>query len=283
MVTNSIEPETLGQRIAKLEDRFDEDKRSLSKRFSVWGGLVALVFSILIGGFQVYDFTVLRKVEAREESKLILGDYIRRISELNTMIFTNSVSADTPKKFTESIQRERIINSEKSSVVWSANRLLKEHPDAGGFAAYFTLAIENYFWLNDTAKALIFAQEALKKSTNNSEKIESKRIISMVQFAPGDSQDIESARKSFLDAIDNAKKAKFWNLVASTLSGLVISENNFGDCGKAKDALDDLKKSLDDVNMQFQLSTALIEINHILWGNENCPGLLNPGVRSHDQ
>ena len=272
MVTNSIDPGTLEQRFAKLEDRFNEDKRSLLKRFSVWGGLVALVVSILIGGIQIYDFTVLRKMETLEARKIRLNGYIRRISELN-ILMSNMMSAKSPQDYTESYPNVRFIISEKVVVAQLADTLLQEYPEAGGFVEYITLSLEN-LTLGNASKALIYGQDALMRSTNNVENIEARRGIAGAQFAPGDSQDIEAARKTFLDAIDDGKVAKLWNLVANSLSDLVISESYFGECEKAKEALRDLKTSLTDANMLFLLSAVLKDISYRLVGNAECPHIL---------
>ena len=272
MVTNSIEPGTLEQRIAKLEDRFNEDKRSLLKRFSVWGGLVALVVSILIGGIQIYDFTVLRKMETLEAKKIQLHGYIRRLSELNTSL-SNMLSAKSPQDYAKSYINVRPIISQKYIVVRLADTLLQEYPETGGFDEYLTLSLENLS-LRNASTALIYAQNALMKSTNNLENIEAMRGIAGAQFALGGSQDIEAARKTFLDAINDGKKEKLWNPVANSLSDLVISESYLGECEKAKEALFDLKKSLTDANEMFLLSAVLQDINYRLSGDAKCPHLL---------
>lgn len=51
----------LAQRISQLEGRLDKDEQSIAKRASMWVGLIALIFSITIGLFQLYEFTVIKK------------------------------------------------------------------------------------------------------------------------------------------------------------------------------------------------------------------------------
>ncbi len=267
-------PEVL-QRISRLEGRMENEERSIEKRVSLWGGIIALMISLIIGTFQIYEYTILRQSEAREAKIIQIGTFVRRITELNSEISRLSVFTDTPEKMARANVGAKIINGEKLSIVRLADRLLQEDPDAGGFAAYATIAYEMLTQGNNS-KALEYANAALEKSQTVPEKIEAQRYIARILFAPGVTQDIQEARKVFLDAKSLALNETSYlrsQLTASAISDLVVSEALFGDCDQSKLAMDELETLMatEDSALVFQLSIG--EIRNSLIGSRKCPNL----------
>jgi hypothetical protein len=278
MINDEDKTSNLNERVAYLEGRFEEGEKSLSRQFSVWGGIIALTISIMIGCFQIYEYTILRKEEAREANAIQLGTYVRRISELNSDLAGKAISAVTPEQKARVAAEGKVINSEKFSIVRLASRLLREQPEAGGFAAYATLAYE-LILQGDNETALSYANSALQFSLTKPEKIESMRYVAMVLFAPGATQNIDLARENFRDAIKLAKEEKSYlsnQLVAGVFSNFVVAEVQFGGCAEAKMALNELRTDLSAERFPHILQAALSEIGFSIQGQNRCPNLFSP-------
>lgn len=264
------------QRLSRIEGRLEEDERSIAKRLSLWGGLVALVVSIMIGGFQIYEYTILRQREAREASIIQLGTFVRRITQLNSEIARSALLAENPREKAIVNAEAKIINSEKLSIVRLADRLLQEAPEAAGFATYATIAYEMLAQGNND-KALSYATTALEASQTTPEKAEALRYIARVLFAPGDTQDIEMARQKFEEVRQFAQTETSYlrsQLVANAISDLVIAEVFYGDCDRAVSAIQSLKQDMSTESSPLLLQLALGEIGNLLQGNNRCPMLL---------
>lgn len=263
------------ERIARLEGRLDEDQRSPTKLVSVWGGLVALVLSIMIGGFQIFEFTVLRQKDARDRNFTQLSEYVGRISEINSEMASKAILATTLSEQARVAAEGKIVNAEKASIVRLASRLLEENPDIGGFASYITLTYE-LLSQGDNATALAFAQSALQKSRTAPERIESTRYVAQTLFAPGETQDIDLARETFQGAIDLAKLEKsylLYQLIANSYSNMIVAEVQFGSCDKAQLAIQNLTKDMALSKSPIILQSALAEINFGLRGQTYCTDL----------
>lgn len=264
------------QRLSRLEGRLEEDERSVTKRISLWGGLVALIISIMIGGLQIYEYTVLRERESREANILQLGAFVRRITELNSELARSTLLAQTPEELAIVNAEAKIINSEKHSIVRLADRLVQEAPEAAGFAAFATIGFEMMAQGNNR-KALSYAKAALETSQTTPEKVESMRYIARALSVPGATQDLETAREKFQEAWRLAKTEASYlrpQLVSNALVDLVISEVLYGDCDKAVSAVQNLKRDLSTESSPLLLQLALGEIGNGLQGNNKCPRLL---------
>lgn len=272
MARQDIDETELGQRVARLEGRLDEDEKSLSKRLSMWGGLLALIISIMIGGFQIYEYTVLRYESAREANIIQLGTYIRRISELNGKIASTMLLADTPDEQARANTESKIINTEKHVVVRLADRLLREQPSLGGFASHITMTYE-MLSQGDNSSALSYASLALRNSRNKPEEIESMRYIARVLFAPGKDQDLITARQTFKKAKTLSQTETSFlrtQLIAGTFSDLIVAEIYFGDCEMAVSAVQELRSKFSSKTDSILFKSTMSEIGYKIRGTTRC-------------
>ncbi|MHB1399025.1 MAG: hypothetical protein ACYDAI_13980 [Trichloromonadaceae bacterium] len=124
----------IGERVSKIEGRLDNKApKGFMKTLSEYGGLVALVFSIIIGGFTLYDKSVLqpRKDALQKEANFRddikeLSNIVAQISKLdwsNPAVAHFQLSTWTPQRLA---LLEKIKKSEKGmpGVLKFADRML---------------------------------------------------------------------------------------------------------------------------------------------------------------
>lgn len=219
------------ERVARLEGRLDSEEQSIARRVGQWGGLVALVISITVGGFQIYQNLVLRDREAIETDRRELAGYVRQITELNTKIVTLAAEGNPALHMIV-----KVLNAEKMSVLGLADRVLTKRPALGDFSSFFTFATEH---LNNGSneRAHQYAEAALSAASSVPERVEAHRLIARTTFAPGGIQNIPVARAAFASALDKARDIDTYlrvGLMANLYSDWIVSEAAFGDCERAR-------------------------------------------------
>ena len=249
------------ERVAHLEGRIEAEERSAIKRISLWGSLIAIVFTTIIGMFQIYDHLVLRKSAAIEADLRQLGSYVRRITELNTIIvritapaFAAGNTVPTPAQVAEI----KLWNAEKSSLLKLADRLLIKRSSEANFATFRTFSFE-HLNVGNNAKALEYARQGKAVSSSFSERTEAQRFIARSLMVPGTVQDIVAARAAFNEAlaftqkIDNYLKPQ---LTANVYGDWISGEVMYGDCSAAKK----LSARMAEILLQESFGPAILDI-----------------------
>ena len=222
------------ERIAKLEGRLDTEQQSLSRKLGQWMALLALIISIAVGVFQVYENTILRKQEQISADRSTLAGYVQQITGLNSRLV--SVFYSTSDKLAARAL-QKTLNIEKLSILGLADDLLSKRKEIASYAILFTLSSEFLDWGN-TMQARKYAGLALALATTDVEKIEAQRITARTWFTPGKEQNIKRGREIFDSAIRAIESIKFFgktDLFGNVYVDWISSELAIGDCTMAKE------------------------------------------------
>ena len=226
---------SVSERVARLEGQIDADIKSPTRKISQWFGLVALIISIAVGGFQVYENVVLREREAVAADRKMLAEYVRKITELNSKNASMYISAQTSPM---AIAVVKIQNLEKMSILGLADRILSDRPDIASFASLFALSSE-HLNLGNTVRAHEYANLAFSRAVTGMEEVEARRLVARTLFAPGKRQDIRNARNNFRQAVEKTMKMETFlktDLLANVYIDWITAEGAFGRCEIAKEA-----------------------------------------------
>ena len=226
---------TVSERIARLEGQIDAETKSPIRRIGQWFGLVALIISIAVGGFEVYENVVLREREAVAADRRVLAEYVRKITELNSKNASVYISAQSSPM---AIAVMKIHNLEKMSILGLADRILSDRPEIASFAILFTLSSE-HLNLGNIVRAHEYANLAFSLAATDMERMESRRLVARSLFAPGQTQDIPNARSNFMQAANEIKEMETFlkrDLLANLYIDWITSEGAFGKCEIAEEA-----------------------------------------------
>lgn len=149
--------DAIGERIAALEGKLDKEKaKGLRQHLSEYGGILALVLSIVIGVFTIYDKVVIqpqREVAAELDTfRKDLDTLVQLSAQIFSLDWTGNPNAAQLQA--QSLSPQRIALVEK------IERFGEEHPDKLKFADRLMLANENelFMWYE---KAITHANKAL--------------------------------------------------------------------------------------------------------------------------
>lgn len=248
----------LSDRVARLEGQVDVETRSAPRKISQWFALLALVISITVGGFQVYDHIVLRERESVASDRRVLAEYVRKITELNSNNASLFMSAQGSPMVTSIV---KIHNLEKMSILGLADRVLLERPEVASFASLHVLSSE-HLNLGATERAYDYAHWLLELATTAMEKSEAGRLLARTQFAPGPRQDIPNGRAQFVVAvkeIENSQTFLKGDLFSNVYGDWITAETAFGECEMAERAWNNF---LEDVGDSFSRSRLVQNARH---------------------
>ena len=208
-----------------------------------WMALLALIISIAVGVFQVYENTILRKQEQISADRSTLAGYVQQITGLNSRSI--SVFYSTSDKLAARAL-QKTLNIEKLSIIGLADDLLSKRKEIGSYAIMFTLSSEYLSWGN-TMKARKYAELALTLATSDVERIEAQRITARTWFTPGKEQNIKRGREIFDSTIRTIESIKFFgkaDLFGNVYVDWISSELAFGDCTKVKEIFQKFEETL---------------------------------------
>ena len=270
---DSPDPE-LDARISDLEQKFRTKQRtSLAARVSQWMALVALIISIAVGGFQVYDNTILRKQEKIAKTRTTFADYVRKITEINSRLVSfqfSTSSTNVPKPPTrDSASRAmavkaltQVLNVEKMSIIDLADNLIMQNRNIASYAGLIALSLEHLNWGN-IGRSRMYTESALGLAKNQIEKVEARRIQALTWFAPSPTQNISMARELFSKAMQSLDDAELMRagLIANVYRDWISAEAVFGNCDEGKQLLKHFEETMRDENNGWAIwNTAMEEI-----------------------
>ena len=266
----------LSDRVARLEGQVDAETRSAPRRISQWFALLALVISIAVGGFQVYDHIVLRERESVASDRRVLADYIRNITEINSNNASLFMSAQGSPIVTSIV---KIRNLEKMSILGLADRVLLERPEVASFASLHVLSSE-HLNLGATERAYDYAHWLLELATTPMEKSEAARLLARTQFAPGPRQDIPNGRAQFAVAVKEIEKSQTFlkgDLFSHVYGDWISSEAAFGECEVAERLWSDFLEDVGDSSSRNLLvQSARQQVGAAVLSFGRCPSLQLP-------
>jgi len=149
--------DAIGERIATLEGKLEKEKaKGLRQHLSEYGGILALVLSILIGAFTVYDKIVVQPQKdqsAKSDSfRKDLDTLVQLSAQVSSLYWAgNPIAAQA---------QAQSLTPQKIALIEKIELFGEMHPDELKFADRLMLANENELFLWHE-KALIHAKKAL--------------------------------------------------------------------------------------------------------------------------
>jgi len=157
--------DAIGERIAALEGRLDKkEAKGFKQHLSEYGGIMALVLSILIGAFTVYDKVVVQP-QIDMAAKL---DTFRENLDALVQLSARISSLDWSKNSTSAQAQAQSLTPQKIALIEKIERFGELYPEELKFADRLMLANENelFMWHE---KALAHAMKALEISIDASQ------------------------------------------------------------------------------------------------------------------
>lgn len=256
------------ERIAKLEGRLDTEQQSLTRRLGQWMALLALVISIAVGMFQVYETTVLRERDQIAADRLTLGSYVQRLTQIRADLI--NVFSSAPATVANDLAQT--LNTERRSILGLADYLLSKQKETASYAVFFALSMEHLYWGNIT-QARKYAESALKLATTDVDRIEAQRITAGIWFVKGEEQNIPRAREIYNSAIREIELIQLYSkahLFGNVYRDWIINEVIFGDCQMAKEVFQQFEETLGKERDEEVLMHRKSQIFAAFSRNEGC-------------
>lgn len=155
--------DAIGERLATLEGKMEKEKaKSLKKRLSEYGGILALILSIVIGAFTVYDKIIL---QPKKEEVIELESFRK---DINTLVQLSAQISSLNWEGNPAAAQAQAQNltPQKVALIENIERYGEMHPDKYKFADRLMLVNENeqFSWHE---KAIIHAKKALEISNDS--------------------------------------------------------------------------------------------------------------------
>ena len=227
----------LERRITRLEGRLDADDRSIVKRVSMFGSLLALTVAIAVGAFQLWEGLVLRQKLSFEESQREINGYVSRIIDLKSRISNLKYQFEKQPSDLEIDKQIQFAQLEKLSVVDMANRLIMQEEGLGSFTIFLLLAME-YRDFEHVDDAISYFQKAKNLARSTIEEIEADRHLYFTLFMKGEDRYIKKARNGFqkLLKLTRNNTSSFRSIVIINIyEDWIISEERMRECKNVKD------------------------------------------------
>ena len=200
------------------------------KRSSSFVGVVALFFSITVGGYTIWEKAVVEPRKSEASKTEDIRRIVSRIGELNRQVIDAQY-----ENVAKAAALGRLANGEKLGLLSKAESIIESIEHRFDFSEYFVLAFEQLNAGNNEL-AIRYYELAYQAAPKDLPKAEALRGYAQAVFAQGPNQDIDYTRTQFQKALNHASKAKTYVALASQLNIYVawtVSEIFFGDCDKA--------------------------------------------------
>ena len=153
--------DAMGERIATLEGKLMKEKpKDLRQYLSEYGGTVALVLSILIGTFTLYDKVIIQPQKERDTKSETFRKNLDALVQLSNQI----ASVDWTNPLVAQAQVQSLM-PQKIALIEKIERYGEVHPEELKLTDLIMLANENEFYVRND-KALKHLQNALLMSVD---------------------------------------------------------------------------------------------------------------------
>ena len=249
----NLEQSPVAARWADIESELDRiqrhirtEERSVRRRIAEWGAFLALLISLTVGGFAIYDNLFLGPEQRRTDDLSRLHDIILQIGRTNL----ESMSAASFKDSTQSSFLLRQANSIKLPLMFHAVEIVENYPDHIPVPSLMSLIPE--LWnAQEYDRAIEIGNLARQKANQlNSTPfyVEGTRYVANAHMGKGTLQDREIARELYGEAISRAKTLNSVNqpwLVSGALSDWAVAEARLAECSKSLAAFNQLFDDID--------------------------------------
>lgn len=155
--------DAFGERLATLEGKLEKEKaKGMRKRLSEYGGVLALILSIVIGAFTVYD----KVIRQPEEDEVVAFESFREdIGDLGKLT-AQIASLDWKGNYEAAQAQAGSLTPLKVELIEKIEHYGEMHPDKLKFADRMMLANENVLFMWHE-KAIVHAKKALEISADS--------------------------------------------------------------------------------------------------------------------
>ena len=243
-------------RWARIESELDDiqeyvnrERRSVQIRISKWAGVAALLVSIVVGGFAIYDNVFIGPKQRRDQDLTQLRDIILEIGRVNLDVALRSI----PGNEFMNANLGLVSNGIKLPLISNAVKIVEEHLDHVPIFAFMAI-IPELAQAQDHARAIEFGRYARKrtqekeKEENIAASAEFARQIANAYMGKGGKEDRENARKIYIESIEEAKTlggaARSW-IISNTIRDWSGREAVHGNCAGSLKVFERLGTDID--------------------------------------
>lgn len=231
-VYNKVDDEiSLLERIIIVENQLEKEKKSRVKKVSLWGGIVALFISILIGSYNLYDISYLSINREIEQSVARVVDISGEIVEINTKLTEIMLSGNPEQIRAVSM----VYNTRKLALLRQADRFLENERVLVSFSDYIIFASEHLTFGN-AGIASSYANQAVAAAGDEGSKAEALRYLARATASMQESDSVQSARGIFeeaLSVVENTPVTTKPYITINIYMDWAITEAYYGDCDLA--------------------------------------------------
>ncbi len=257
----------LQARLRKVEGKVELEEKSVVKKVSLYGALIALLVSILTGGFNVYEKVIQAPSRQYLENRAELRGIVGRITQINWRLAELGFESD-PRK---AQNVARIANGEKLALLERATDMVKSDAELASTSNLMVLATEHLNFGN-TQDSLSFANQAVLKAESLLLKSESLRHKARAISSMSTDDSLEDARQIYELAVTEAMRSSTIaanSVIANIYGDWALMEMWSGECGLADMRLSDLKGILQKRSaplVEYQTVAANLEQMRLLQG-----------------
>ena len=244
----NFEQSPVAARWAEIESELDNiqrhirtEEKSVRRRVAEWGAFFALLVSLAVGGFTIYDNLFLGPEQRRSDDLSRLHDLILQIGRANL----DSLSAANSGDFNQSNFYLRQANSIKLPLMFHAVEIVENNPDHVSVPSLMSL-IPELWSAQEYDRAIELGNIARQKADKRNSTpffVEATRYVANAYMGKATLRDRETARELYAEAISRAKTLKSINqawIISNTLSDWAAMEAMFADCPQSLAVFDRL-------------------------------------------
>ena len=230
-----------------IQEYVNRERRSVQIRISKWAGVAALLVSIVVGGFAIYDSVFIGPKQRRDQDLAQLRDIILQIGRVNMDVALRSI----PGNEFMNANLGLVSNGIKLPLMSNAVKIIEEHLDHVPIFAFMAI-IPELTQAQDHDRAIEFggyARERTKeKEKNIAASAEFARQIANAHMGKGGNEDRENARKLYIESIEEAKTlggaARSW-IISNTIRDWSRMEAVHGNCAGSLKVFERLGTDID--------------------------------------
>lgn len=232
-----------------VQDYVNREKRSVERRISKWAGVAALLISIVVGGFAIFDSIFLSPKQRQEQDLAQLRDVILQIGRVNLDVASRSI----PGYESMTANLGLVSNSIKLPLMSSAVEIIKKHIEHVPVFAFMAI-IPELSQAQEYDDAINLAEHARKRAQeegNIASSAEFTRLIADIHMGKGNDEDRQIARRLYARSIDSIKEARTlgaavrpW-IISHTIRDWSRWEATYGNCADSIEIFERLATDVD--------------------------------------
>lgn len=230
----------LVERVATLEGRLEASrKKSLFERLSVWGGFVALLISIITGGYTIFGIVYKSPQLERQAQIEKLRKAIDSLAGLRAEFFEKSKG--DPQIIAQLATNKRSILENNATIAVALHNI---YPDVLSFSDHMLLG-RTLSQLMRRDEAINHTYIAKRIAKNDFERAASEELLGDIFRDPGRGQDLKRVREHYQKSV-TLYIHEDQNIFNPTIVGIyfrwLFVESSFGKCKKSNSIVDDVSK-----------------------------------------